>query len=173
MERYDKFTILKIVVFFIYLNLKIFYIAIPYAEPPVRELRFKKPVPVRSWNDTRNGTVFSSRCVQKSMGPGSPVSEDCLYLNIFIRAESFLEYQFGSGQKKPIYVFIHGGRFILGSGSDSSLDPSINVALTDVIYVTINYRYSEILIIFIFSFIDFVIRNKTYKTWPIWIHAFS
>ncbi len=79
--------------------------------------------------------------MQRSMGPGSSISEDCLYLNIFIKAESFLQYQFGAGSKKPIYVFNHGGRFIFGSASDSSLDPSINVALTDVIYVTINYRY--------------------------------
>ena len=85
--------------------------------------------------------------MQNTMGPfgsGSPVSEDCLYLNIFVRAESYLDYQFGRGQKKPIFVFIHGGRFIMGSGSDSSLDPSINVALMDVIYVTINYRYLNI-----------------------------
>jgi para-nitrobenzyl esterase len=79
------------------------------------------------------------------MGPGgasgTPTSEDCLYLNIFVRAESYLNYVFRNGAKRPILVFIHGGRFIGGSGSDSSLDPSINVALTDIIYVTINYRF--------------------------------
>ena len=84
--------------------------------------------------------------MQSSMGPpgggsGTPISEDCLYLNVFVRAESYLDYSFRNGAKKPIFVFIHGGRFIGGSGSDSSLDQSINVALTDVIYVTINYRY--------------------------------
>jgi para-nitrobenzyl esterase len=114
---------------------------IPYAEPPVGQLRFRKPVPIKPWKDLKDGTVFSNRCMQSSTSSSSiPISEDCLNLNIFVRAESYLDYMFRNGPKKPIFIYIHGGRFVVGSGSDRSLNPSVNVALADVIYVTINYR---------------------------------
>lgn len=119
---------------------------IPYAEPPIGKLRFRKPVPIRCWNELKNGTIFSNRCIQSNLGSSGsstvPQSEDCLNLNIYVRAESYLDHMFRKGPKKPIFVYIHGGRFMVGSGSDRSLDPSVNVALADVIYVTINYRLS-------------------------------
>ena len=115
------------------------WLGVPYAQPPIGNLRFKNPVPVQTWANTRDGTNYSSSCLQ----PGRELdvtSEDCLYLNIFVPYNVYLRavIQNDSTSQAPIYVWIHGGANLIGSASD--VDPSTMVAISDIIIVTINYR---------------------------------
>jgi cholinesterase len=62
------------------------WLGIPFAQPPVGQLRFKRPVPVNSWTTTRNATSLPNKCVQSidpNEQPTTPLSEDCLYLSIY------------------------------------------------------------------------------------------
>ena len=73
------------------------------------------------------------------MQPNSAdISEDCLYLNVYVSAKSYMKYKSNTEPKKPILLYIHGGFFT--GGSSRYPDPSINIALSDIIVVTIQYR---------------------------------
>ncbi len=76
--------------------------SIPFAEPPVNENRFKAPVTVKNWSNIRNGTVGPKACLQSG---NEDSSEDCLYLNIWVAADSINNRE---TSQKPILVFIHG-----------------------------------------------------------------
>ncbi|OWF47764.1 fatty acyl-CoA hydrolase precursor, medium chain-like [Mizuhopecten yessoensis] len=112
---------------------------VPYAKPPVGNLRFQKTLPVEPWNETLDGTVFGPSCMQDiSLFPdmwenaeNTEVSEDCLQLNIYVPGAVSTEVN------KPVMFWIHGGAFVTGNswGYDASF-----LALKDVIVVTINYR---------------------------------
>ncbi|XP_049842019.1 esterase FE4-like [Schistocerca gregaria] len=102
---------------------------VPYAEPPVAELRFKPPVPVSPWSDTKDALEFGPKCVQKG---GDSGEEDCLYLNIYSP-----ELPLGNSTLKPVMVYIHGGCFTSGSGSAYGPDYFVE---SEVVVVTINYR---------------------------------
>jgi para-nitrobenzyl esterase len=95
---------------------------LPFAAPPVGELRWKAPTPAAKWSAVRAGNVFSATCQQ---------GEDCLYLNIYEPADA------KQGANLPVMVWIHGGAFIFGSGS--AYDGS-QFAKQGVIVVTVNYR---------------------------------
>ena len=103
------------------------FLGIPYAAPPVGDLRWKAPAAAPSWSGVRDAVRASSQCVQSGGG-----DEDCLYLNVY--------RPFGTtrGQKLPVLIFIHGGGNQQGSGD--LYDPSNLVAQTGTIVVTINYR---------------------------------
>lgn len=101
------------------------YLGIPYAKPPVGELRFAAPVAPDSWSAVRSATEYGSDCVQ-STGGGS---EDCLYLNVF-RPKT--------AGPHPVMVWIHGGAFIFGSGAGSYVPTRL--VSHDTVVVTINYR---------------------------------
>lgn len=116
---------------------------IPYAKPPVGELRFKRPEPVSPWSGKLDATEFGARCPQADMA-GMPLygkefydvklpkeSEDCLYLNIWTpeKNEGGL----------PVLFWIHGGAFMNGFGSEKEFDGE-GFAKKGVILVTINYR---------------------------------
>ncbi|NPV59436.1 MAG: carboxylesterase family protein [Actinobacteria bacterium] len=113
------------------------YLGIPYAAPPVGELRWKEPQPVEPWKEVRACTEYGPACPQPSddwtgmMDVGS-TSEDCLYLNVWTPAES-------PGQGLPVMVWIHGGAFKSGAGSLPIYEGS-NLARKGVVVVTINYR---------------------------------
>jgi para-nitrobenzyl esterase len=116
------------------------YRGIPFAAPPVGDLRWKAPQPPASWQGVRAATEFAHDCLQtpypsvaalyqhKLISP----SEDCLYLNLWTPAKS-------AGDKLPVMFWIHGGGFTRGSGSSSGYDGE-NLARKGVIVVTINYR---------------------------------
>ncbi|XP_033121774.1 cholinesterase 2-like [Anneissia japonica] len=103
------------------------YKGIPYAEPPVGNLRFENPRPKEPWMGTLNATEYSPMCIQSSGG-----EDDCLYLNIFVP------------QSKPhnasVMFFIHGGSFLTGTASTDVYSGVVLAAIGDVIVVTINYR---------------------------------
>jgi para-nitrobenzyl esterase len=110
---------------------------IPYAAPPVGELRWKAPQPVQRWNGIRSIAEWGPRCVQSSrLGDLDPLNkrmdEDCLYLNVWTPATS-------SSQSLPVMVWIHGGSNLNGAGSQPEFNGS-HLASKGVVVVTINYR---------------------------------
>ncbi len=112
---------------------------IPYAAPPLGELRWAPPADVIPWNGTRDASKFSPDCVQAPYDknsvyyrPPSPQSEDCLCLNVWTTAEQPTE-------KRPVMVWIHGGALTRGSGATPTYDGA-NFARKGVVLVTINYR---------------------------------
>jgi para-nitrobenzyl esterase len=98
------------------------YKGLPFAAPPVGDLRWRNPQPALKWPGVRPANAFSSTCAQ---------AEDCLYLNIYEPAEA------KSGDKLPVMVWIHGGAFVFGSGAGYD---GTHFAQQGVIVVTVNYR---------------------------------
>jgi para-nitrobenzyl esterase len=107
---------------------------IPYAAPPVGPLRWHAPHPPASWQGVRKATAFGPSCMQPPSGqiPASAMSEDCLYLNVWT---SNLHPPIAA----PVMVFIPGGAFVAGSGSQPAYDGA-NLAIRGAVVVTINYR---------------------------------
>jgi para-nitrobenzyl esterase len=111
---------------------------IPFAAPPVGELRWKAPQPVVPWTGVRNADTFSPQCMQTPYPEGSPyaappasTSEDCLYLNVHTAGKS--------GDRRPVMVWIHGGAWTRGAASLATYDGS-KLAKKGVVVVTVNYR---------------------------------
>jgi len=110
------------------------FLGIPYAAPPVGDLRWKSPQGLENWNETRRCFDFSADFPQ-AVNPlfRAPYqSEDCLYLNVWAPA-------FKDGKKLPVMVWIHGGGFVGGSGSDQRSDGAL-MAAKGVVVVSFNYR---------------------------------
>ncbi len=107
------------------------WLGIPYAKPPVERLRFAPPRPHESWDGVRDATAFGSASLQETVGIG-PVSEDCLFLNIWSPAPD--------GAKRPVMFYVHGGSFIAGSGNEDLYYGNTLAMKGDVVVVTINYR---------------------------------
>jgi para-nitrobenzyl esterase len=110
---------------------------IPFAAPPVGELRWRAPQPVKPWEGERSADQFGPRCVQTArlgnIDPLNPrMSEDCLYLNVWTPAKS-------AGERLPVMVWIYGGSFNVGAGSEPWYNGA-NLAKKGVIVVTLNYR---------------------------------
>nr|CAD7416654.1 unnamed protein product [Timema poppensis] len=105
------------------------YLGIPYAQPPVGDLRFKAPQDPVAWEGTRDATTFGSSCVQDSVSG----SEDCLYLNVYTPQNP------SSAANLPVMVYIHGGAFVSGSGSDTNNKPEYFLE-QGIVAVYINYR---------------------------------
>jgi para-nitrobenzyl esterase len=111
------------------------YKGIPFARPPVGNLRWKPPQPLPAWKGVKKATAFGNICPQPKPILGKKVGtqdEDCLYLNIWTAAKSAKE-------KLPVMVWIHGGGLTTGSGRQSLYDGT-RLARKGVILVTINYR---------------------------------
>ncbi|XP_075216251.1 juvenile hormone esterase-like [Lycorma delicatula] len=102
---------------------------IPFAEPPIGELRFKAPVPVKPWQGIRNSTEDANVCSQISKAFG-PRDENCLYLNVYSKN---LDY------KQPVIVFFHPGAFYSMTGASDWFGPDYLLD-RDVVLVTVNYR---------------------------------
>ncbi len=110
---------------------------IPYAAPPVGDLRWREPQPVVPWTGVRKADEFGARAMQgfiysdmifRDKGP----SEDCLYLNVWTPAKM-------AGEKLPVMFWIHGGGFKAGSSSEPRQDGD-HLAGKGVVVVSINYR---------------------------------
>lgn len=108
------------------------YKGIPYAAPPVGELRWKPPQPVTPWPGVRVAKSFSPICPQAERYNLGAQSEDCLKLNIWTAARS-------AGDRLPVMVWIHGGSFQVGASSQTVYDGEA-LAAQGVVLVTINYR---------------------------------
>ena len=113
---------------------------IPYAQPPIGDLRWRAPKPPLAWEGVREADKFGPACMQTPYPQGSPyrsatqepVSEDCLYLNVWTPAKS-------NRERHPVMVWIHGGAFTRGSGSLAAYDGE-ELAKKGALVVTINYR---------------------------------
>ncbi|MEI8191288.1 MAG: carboxylesterase/lipase family protein [candidate division NC10 bacterium] len=114
------------------------YLGIPFAAPPVGDLRWKPPQPAAPWEGVRECTKYGAACPQirlpnKMGGVGlESMSEDCLYLNVWSPAKD-------PSERLPVMVWIHGGAFVLGAGSDPKYDGH-HLAGKGAVIVTINYR---------------------------------
>jgi len=123
------------------------FLSVPYAKPPVGELRFKAPQMIEKWDGIMQATKWPPFCVQPSMtlaSKSSPVhplsqmmSEDCLYLNIWTPS-----LKFNNRRRRPVMVWIHGGAFQYGGISVDENDGSALALSGDVVVVTLNYRIS-------------------------------
>ncbi|XP_074597669.1 acetylcholinesterase-1-like [Brevipalpus obovatus] len=116
------------------------FYGIPYAEPPLGSLRFKKPRKGGKWSDTREAIRVPKSCLQpvfNMLYEDRPMSEDCLYLNILMRENPELNK---SPEKRPVMVFIHGGALQDGSGTDFPYLSDVLVDHHDIILVTLSYR---------------------------------
>ncbi|WP_276352178.1 carboxylesterase/lipase family protein [Cohnella caldifontis] len=106
---------------------------IPYARPPLGDLRFRPPEPPVRWEGVRDATRFSPVAPQTSKDPGGlGMSEDCLYLNVWSPG--------ADDRRRPVMVWIHGGAFIGGSGAEPTYDGSSFCEAGDLVFVTFNYR---------------------------------
>lgn len=116
---------------------------IPFAAPPVGDLRWKAPQPVQTWNGIKKCNEFSASPMQAKPArfsvwteefliPKEPISEDCLYLNVWTGASS-------SKEKRPVLVWIYGGGFTSG-GSACAIYDGEATAKKGIVFVSINYR---------------------------------
>ncbi|RDX52231.1 carotenoid ester lipase [Lentinus brumalis] len=139
------------------------YLGLPFAQPPVGDLRLRLPVPVSPFNGTFNATAFGNQCIQQTFPPLAlpnglpapardymslagflalpdvPISEDCLNLNVIVPADTSPQ------SKLPVAVWIFGGGFQIGS---NAVEPGELIVARSVevghpmIYVAVNYRLS-------------------------------
>lgn len=116
---------------------------IPFAAPPVGKLRWREPQPVRPWEGVKQCINFSASPMQgrpdpfgvytrEFLIPYEPISEDCLYLNVWTSARS-------STEKQPVLVYIYGGGFASGGAAVPIYDGEAT-AKRGVVFVVINYR---------------------------------
>jgi para-nitrobenzyl esterase len=112
---------------------------VPFAAPPVGQLRWQPPQPVTNWTGTRKADQFGPRCMQRPIFSdmvfrSNGVGEDCLYLNVWTTAKS-------SKDKLPVLVYFYGGGFAAGDGSEPRYQGA-NMARKGIVAVTVNYRLS-------------------------------
>jgi para-nitrobenzyl esterase len=112
------------------------FVGVPFAAPPVGALRWRPPQPVRPWHGVRDATTPGSPCpalptvVAGDSSKGGSTNEDCLYLNVTTPRPL--------RQRLPVMLWIHGGGFLNGAGTD--YDASILARQAGAVVVTINYR---------------------------------
>src|SRR3954452_23699527 len=116
------------------------FLGVPYAAPPLGELRFKAPKRLTPWSGVRDAVEFPNPAFQApgpEMGPNGngrmpAPSEDCLYLNIWTPA--------ADRKRRPVMFYNHGGGYMIGSGSATGQDGTHLAQLYDVVVVESNHR---------------------------------
>lgn len=118
---------------------------IPYAKPPIGELRFRAPQPVEPWHDVRDCTTYGPKPLQRhfvyKLAEGS---EDCLHVNIYAKTLK-------SEKPLPVMVWIYGGAFQIGEASRDIYSPEYFM-MKDVVFVAINYRLGMLGELFFYFF---------------------
>lgn len=110
---------------------------VPFAKPPVGELRWREPQPPEAWSGVRPAEHFGPQCMQRRIFGdmnfrSNGMSEDCLYLNIWTPARTGRE-------RLPVLVYFYGGGFVAGDGSEPRYDGEM-MARKGIVAVTVNYR---------------------------------
>ncbi len=111
------------------------FLGIPYAAPPIGDLRFRAPAPATCWTSARDATAFGAYCPQErnALVPlTGPMDEDCLFVNVWTPSLS-------PAAPLAVMVWLHGGGFLMGAGSDPLYDGAA-LAEQGVVVVTVNYR---------------------------------
>lgn len=113
------------------------YLGVPFAQPPVGDLRWKAPLPVKNWQGIRKADKFGPRAMQKPIYGdmnfrSDGVSEDCLYLNVWTPAKQ-------PSEKLAVLVYFYGGGYQAGDGSELRYDGE-SMARKGIVTVTVNYR---------------------------------
>ncbi len=113
------------------------YKGVPFAAPPVGELRWREPQPVKDWQGVLKADKFGPRAMQRPIFGdmnfrSNGMSEDCLYLNVWTPAKSGKE-------RLPVLVYFYGGGFMAGDGSEPRYDGE-NMAQKGIVALTVNYR---------------------------------
>ena len=106
------------------------YFGIPFAAPPLGDLRWRPPQPVVAWEGQRPTRDFAPACAQTATWVPNPKSEDCLYLNVWAPAKA---------EKLPVIVWIHGGAMDSGAAA-MPVQNGANLARRGAIVVTLSYR---------------------------------
>lgn len=129
---------------------------IPFARPPVGALRFRAPRPLDTWSGVRDATSVGPRAMQvpnklfeSLLGrppKQPPIDEDCLYLNVWTPGTD--------GRRRPVMVWIHGGGFTIGAGSEPLYNGRSLASRGDVVVVTINYRLGALGFLYMPDFAD-------------------
>ena len=114
------------------------FLGIPYAAPPVGDLRWRAPEPPAKWKGERDATRFGAHCAQSRVFEDmvfqdGAASEDCLFLNVYAPADA------GAKSKLPVMFWIHGGGYA-GGGSSEPRHNGDFLPLKGIVLVTINYR---------------------------------
>jgi para-nitrobenzyl esterase len=114
------------------------FLGLPYAAPPIGDLRWRTPQPLAKWKGIREAAKYGGRCVQgrvydDMVFQDDGESEDCLYLNVYAPAGA------RGSSKLPVMFWIHGGGYTAGSGSEPRHNGDF-LPLKGVVLVTINYR---------------------------------
>jgi len=113
------------------------YRGVPFAAPPIGDLRWRAPQPAAHWDGARKADKFAPQCMQGSYGSPAPaMSEDCLYLNVWTPAKS-------ASAKVPVLVWIYGGGFAGGATSIPGYSGEV-LAKKGVVLVSIAYRVGSI-----------------------------
>lgn len=114
---------------------------IPYAKPPIGRRRFRKPEPLAAWDGILDGTRLPNTCVQEKYeffpgfsgeemwNPNTPISEDCLYLNIWVPEDVLL-----GSELSPLLVWIYGGGYMTGTSTLEVYDADILSAMTGEVW---------------------------------------
>ncbi|CAN5249429.1 carboxylesterase family protein [soil metagenome] len=118
------------------------FTGIPYAAPPLGDLRWRAPQPVPPWSGVRAATEYGHDCMQVAIDdeaapPGATPAEDCLVLNVWRPAE------LAAGAKLPVMVWIPGGGFVNG-GSSTPVSSGAELAKRGIVVVSINYRLGRL-----------------------------
>jgi len=106
---------------------------VPFAAPPVAELRWKGPQAPAVWEGVREAKAFSAACMQFARDPQTIVSEDCLYLNVYKPSAA------KEGDALPVHVYLYGGAFRNGAASLPQYESAGDVR-DGIVYVNLNYR---------------------------------
>ncbi|KAJ4365342.1 hypothetical protein N0V83_008963 [Neocucurbitaria cava] len=133
------------------------FLGIPYAAPPVKDLRWRQPQPVKSWDAIRAANQYGASCVQFPppnnsiyYGGETSFSEDCLFLNVWTASSnegnptrSDGEMEMDSQAKRPVLVVLHFGAYQFGSSSNSVYNGE-SMARKGLTVVSLNYRLGRL-----------------------------
>lgn len=124
------------------------YLGVPFAEPPIGNLRFRKPIPKQPWRSLLNATSMPLACIQSEdtafgdfegatmWNANTPTSEDCLYLNMIVPGKV------DPSKRLAVMIWIFGGGFWSGCATLDVYDGKIFASEENIIFVSMNYRVS-------------------------------